>query len=86
MFKRPLLAFAFSFSAFSMLAVQNLWVFFPHYIGDTWQYTIHNTNFTYQTDSIVADCCAPKMSNSRHFNLSNIRQTLENFLIIAIFV
>jgi len=29
--------------------------FFPHHVGDTWQYTLDNTNIIYSTDIIVAD-------------------------------
>lgn len=29
--------------------------FFPHHVGDTWQYTLDNTNIIYSTDVIVAD-------------------------------
>lgn len=29
--------------------------FFPHHVGDTWQYTLDNTNIIYGTDIIVAD-------------------------------
>lgn len=29
--------------------------FFPHHVGDTWQYTLDNTNIIYDTDIIVAD-------------------------------
>lgn len=29
--------------------------FFPHNVGDTWQYTLDNTNTIYDTDIIVAD-------------------------------
>lgn len=29
--------------------------FFPHHVGDTWQYTLDNTNIIYRTDIIVAD-------------------------------
>lgn len=29
--------------------------FFPHHVGDTWQYTLDNTTIIYQTDIIIAD-------------------------------
>jgi Secretion system C-terminal sorting domain len=29
--------------------------FFPYHVGDTWQYTLDNTNIIYDTDIIVAD-------------------------------
>lgn len=29
--------------------------FFPHHVGDAWQYTLNNTNIIYQTDIIISD-------------------------------